>query len=234
MMNYIELINRFWDVNEEYSFRPTTVALYFYLLKINNGCSWKESFKHNNKKIEATLDISYKSLCGARNQLKQADLIEFKTQNGISNVTYSLAFGKKDEVTAEVQGEVSDEVTGEVRTRSGMSKDKLNKTKQKKESNGIKNPSPSKKTIEQRSSDFMNEIWKVASGTDYEDKVKLRKFYEYWSEHGTRDKKMRFEKQTSFNIKRRLGTWFENDKKFNNGTSTKFKNESVNQYDKKL
>lgn len=130
-MNYIELINRFWDVNEEYSFRPTTVALYFYLLKINNGCSWKESFKHNNKKIEATLDISYKSLCGARNQLKQADLIEFKTQNGISNVTYSLTFGKKDEVTTEVQGEVSDEVTGEVRTRSEMSKDKLNKTKNK-------------------------------------------------------------------------------------------------------
>lgn len=32
-------------------------------------------------------------------------------------------------------------------------------------------------------------------------------FYEYWSEHGEKDRKFRKEKQTSFNLERRLKTW---------------------------
>jgi hypothetical protein len=36
-------------------------------------------------------------------------------------------------------------------------------------------------------------------------------FESYWSEHGENDIKMRFEKQTSFSINRRLATWFKND-----------------------
>lgn len=35
----------------------------------------------------------------------------------------------------------------------------------------------------------------------------LEEFYHYWVEHGENDRKMRFEKQTSFYIKRRLATW---------------------------
>jgi len=35
----------------------------------------------------------------------------------------------------------------------------------------------------------------------------LNEFAEYWTEAGPRDKKMRFEKQTSFDINRRLKTW---------------------------
>ncbi len=119
-MNYIELINNFWIVNEEHSFQPTAVALYFYLLRVNNRCSWKETFKHNNKKIEAELSVSYKSLCTARN---------------VANTTYSLTSAIKDEVADEVSAEVVDEVEGEVRTRFGKSKDKPNKTKPKKKKN---------------------------------------------------------------------------------------------------
>lgn len=35
----------------------------------------------------------------------------------------------------------------------------------------------------------------------------LNDFYGYWTEHGDNDKKMRFEKQTSFSVSRRLATW---------------------------
>lgn len=35
----------------------------------------------------------------------------------------------------------------------------------------------------------------------------LKDFFEYWSEHGENDRKMRFEKQKSFGISRRLSTW---------------------------
>ena len=41
-------------------------------------------------------------------------------------------------------------------------------------------------------------------------------FFEYWTEHGENDKKMRFEKERSFGIKRRLGTWQRNERKFGN------------------
>ena len=45
-------------------------------------------------------------------------------------------------------------------------------------------------------------------------KEMLRDFFEFWSEHGVNDKKMRFEKQVSFSVKRRLSTWKKNESKF--------------------
>jgi hypothetical protein len=47
-------------------------------------------------------------------------------------------------------------------------------------------------------------------------KTDLIEFYEYWTEHGPKDRKMRFEKEKSFGIARRLDTWFKNKEKFNN------------------
>jgi len=38
----------------------------------------------------------------------------------------------------------------------------------------------------------------------------IRECYEYWTEHGEHDKKMRFEKQSSFNIELRLRRWNKN------------------------
>ena len=43
-------------------------------------------------------------------------------------------------------------------------------------------------------------------------------FIEYWTERGENDRKMRFEKQTSFYIKRRLLTWRNNN--YNNAKPT--------------
>jgi hypothetical protein len=39
----------------------------------------------------------------------------------------------------------------------------------------------------------------------------LRDFFDYWSEHGENDKKMKFEKEKSFSIKARLKRWAKND-----------------------
>jgi hypothetical protein len=48
----------------------------------------------------------------------------------------------------------------------------------------------------------------------------LREFYEYWTEHGPKDRKMRFEKEKSFDVSRRLKTWSANQKKFNKVNSS--------------
>lgn len=77
---------------------------------------------------------------------------------------------------------------------------------EKKQGGGAK-----KLTIEQRAENFKKSIWEEVKGTERESQTdELRKFWEYWSEHGENDRKMRYEKQQSFSIKRRLSTWFSN------------------------
>jgi hypothetical protein len=74
-------------------------------------------------------------------------------------------------------------------------------------------PKKQKKTIDERKTEFSTSL--SAHLTEY-GKDMLNEFYSYWTEHGEKDKKMRFEKQTSFDIVRRLSTWKRNNK--NNGT----------------
>jgi hypothetical protein len=49
----------------------------------------------------------------------------------------------------------------------------------------------------------------------------LRDFYDYWTETNEGGRKMRFEMQKVFDMKRRLKTWDNNNKKSKNGTSKK-------------
>ncbi|MCT4672714.1 MAG: hypothetical protein N4A37_05645, partial [Prolixibacteraceae bacterium] len=85
-MSYIELINRFWIIHEEYAFSPESVALYFYLLKINNTLSWKASFRRNNAKIQADLSIHRKKLLEAKKELADSGLIDFSSSKTNGNV----------------------------------------------------------------------------------------------------------------------------------------------------
>lgn len=49
------------------------------------------------------------------------------------------------------------------------------------------------------------------------DNAMLNEFYDYWSEPTTSGKKMRFELEKTWDIKRRLQRWHNNNKKWNNG-----------------
>lgn len=66
-----------------------------------------------------------------------------------------------------------------------------------------------KKTIEDRKQDFYNSL--LAFKDDYPAEM-LREFFDYWTEHGEKDRKFRKEKQTSFNLNLRLKRWFRNYK----------------------
>jgi hypothetical protein len=50
----------------------------------------------------------------------------------------------------------------------------------------------------------------LTSFVDTYGKSMIRDFYDYWTEHGEKDKKMRYEKQTSFNLDARLNRWNKN------------------------
>lgn len=79
-------------------------------------------------------------------------------------------------------------------------------------------PKKVKKTIDERKTEFSTSL--SAHLNEY-GKDMLNEFYSYWTEHGAKDKKMRFEKQTSFDIVRRLSTWKRNNKKDGTKRDTK-------------
>ena len=61
--------------------------------------------------------------------------------------------------------------------------------------------------IEDRKADFKKSLYPFL---EIYDKELLKDFYEYWTEHGEKDRKFRKEKQKSFNTELRLKTWFKN------------------------
>ena len=77
-MNYIELINHFWQCDEVHSFTPTETRLYFYLVKVANASGWNESFWHSDTKLSGNVGVSLNPLKTARNRLKQTGLIDFQ------------------------------------------------------------------------------------------------------------------------------------------------------------
>lgn len=69
-----------------------------------------------------------------------------------------------------------------------------------------------KDSIEKRKEKFEEEMQRFSEKYSSE---MLNDFYRYWTEKGTNDKKMRFEKEKTFGIDRRLATWKKNESKFN-------------------
>lgn len=67
------------------------------------------------------------------------------------------------------------------------------------------------KNIKDRKADFKKSLHPFLE--KYQTEI-LNDFFSYWTEHGEKDKKMRFEKEKSFGISRRLSTWAKNQKKF--------------------
>ena len=76
----------------------------------------------------------------------------------------------------------------------------------------IKANTSATKTIEQREKEFYSKIsehWKK-SHLDMP-KEEVRNFFDYWTERGDSDKKMRYEKEKTFGISRRMTTWKKNN-----------------------
>jgi hypothetical protein len=73
-----------------------------------------------------------------------------------------------------------------------------------------------KTNIEDRKAVFVNEV--SLMGRDYPDEM-LTEFCKYWTEHSDKAKKMRFEKEKSWNTKLRLERWSRNNKRYGKQTN---------------
>lgn len=88
---------------------------------------------------------------------------------------------------------------------------------------------PKKKSIEERKSEFGEKLANFKG--EYSNDMLLA-FYNYWTEHGDNDIKMRFEKEKTFGVTQRLATWkridFGNKSNNNNhGTEQRIKSGGV-------
>lgn len=81
-MNYIECINRFWQLRRSRKITNVQADLYFFLLQESNQRNWENPFYCSNGLVCSGIGITEKTLIDARNVLKQNGLIDFK--NGVT------------------------------------------------------------------------------------------------------------------------------------------------------
>lgn len=77
-MNYLKEINGFMRFLETTELKPTTQALWFHLMDINNGCSWKGWFTVPNSRLYSRLGVSEKTMIEHRKYLIEHGRIEYK------------------------------------------------------------------------------------------------------------------------------------------------------------
>ncbi len=88
-MNYISMINNFWDYATTNPLPTGQVALYFALMHINNKCNWVEWFQAPNQVLSVLTGMSRSGILKARNELKQKGLIDFR-ERGTKATSYML------------------------------------------------------------------------------------------------------------------------------------------------
>jgi hypothetical protein len=72
------------------------------------------------------------------------------------------------------------------------------------------------KGIDERKQDFITMVNHEIVVISESDMIALNDFIGYWTEHNPGGKKMRFEMQRVFDLRRRFGTWIKNNKNWNN------------------
>ncbi|MEG0989154.1 MAG: hypothetical protein RSG54_10560, partial [Clostridium sp.] len=76
-MNYIELLNMFYERIQCSRVSNNGQLLYYTLLAINNKSSWSDWFSRTNVSISGMMGVSEKAFANARAELKQLGLIDF-------------------------------------------------------------------------------------------------------------------------------------------------------------
>ena len=203
-MNGYELSRNWFDWTFENPERinPNHTALYFFIIEHCNRLGWKEKFGLPTTMAKEAIGIrSYNTYINTLNDLVEfrfIKLIEKSKNQYSSNI---IALSNFDKAT----DKALDKALTKHGTKQGESIDSINKQETNKQ-----------RTIEERKIKFYDSL--IECGEEYP-KQMLRDFFNYWTEHGENDKKLRFEKEKTFGIKQRLSTWY---------------NRNPNQYEEKI
>lgn len=123
-MNYIKEINAFYDWLELNELTKSAVLLWHALMHLNNKSGWQESFTVARSVIEAKTGLKKDAYYTARNQLKQAGLIDFKERGTKATVFRMFSLSEK-----QTTNQISDDNLSEKQTRDQTISQTTNQTK---------------------------------------------------------------------------------------------------------
>lgn len=126
-MNYITEIRAFYDLAMTNRFSTGQIALWHALMHICNKSGWSKWFSAPNITLEILTGLSARSILSARNALKQAGLIDFRT-NGTKATSYTL-FSIGTSIVASIDTSID---TSRDTSIDASTLNKRNKTKQNK------------------------------------------------------------------------------------------------------
>ena len=89
-MNYIKLINAFYDRLETNSLSTSAIALWHALVHVNNKAGWLEEFTVAVSVLCVKTGLSDRTITNARNDLKIKGYIGFRSRKGSKSAVYSL------------------------------------------------------------------------------------------------------------------------------------------------
>ena len=140
---------------------------------------------------------------------KNRENIRKRWNKSNTNVYERIQSDTKHSVDVDVNGDVNVNVNGYVNVDSNIdSGENENFAADKSATN-----KPQPKTIEERKNEFMQLV--ADNGVEKYGQEMCRDFFDYWTESNPNGKKMRFEMQKVFDVKRRLATWNSNNFKTN-------------------
>lgn len=129
-MNYISLINLFWDSAMTNPLSTGQVSLYMALLHVCNRSNWTEWFQVPNQVLSVLTGLSRSGILKARNELKQRGVIDFKERGTKATLYKIIAESKQVSVQDSVQNSTQNSVRNSVQNSSTLYKQNKNKTKQ--------------------------------------------------------------------------------------------------------
>ncbi|MBD2753821.1 hypothetical protein [Spirosoma validum] len=139
MLSYIELMNRFWKVDEEYSFSGNDSRLYFYLLNVANRLGWPNEFDYADDKLKGNIGIKVNTLKPCRDRLVMAGLLDFELGGmGRGNrVRYQLRYQKLTPISSERYQERCQERHQKLTPKSEKVSRKVSKKVSKNDTNSV-------------------------------------------------------------------------------------------------
>lgn len=150
----------------------------------------KGSFITSLKHLSDETNISIQTIRTCLKKLEKTKEIEIKSTNKLTKITIC-----KYESYQFEENETNKQLTNKQQTTN-------------KQLTTIEESKEEKEDIDSRKLKFAKTLTPFLN--DYGKDI-LNDFYLYWTEHGENDKKMRFEKERSFDVTRRLYRWSKND-----------------------
>lgn len=128
-MNYIELINHFWQLADINGYTSAESNVYFRLLDICNRLGWPRTFQLTNVRLAVLTGLNERTIIAARSRLEECGLIRFtKGEHNRVAPTYSLPEKIDNQWTFPTDNTTENTVKNTAKNDT-YNKTKLNKTK---------------------------------------------------------------------------------------------------------